>query len=206
MRSLFIRWSFTERFCIMRLSTFVAITSLWVFPLYGVKAVDDTPDIAIEDDPFAKEFALALEQRMLPQEAAYDNQDSGYLALMPSDIKLPDPVVIAPGKPDAQEMLVIAAAPAEKLIDSPPEWVLYQGNELSQEPEERLFARINSEFDAGEGRCIPGYDCPTAAPMTLPEWPEQDSPRGTPFEIFDTQLISPFAPIPELDDLPFPEA
>lgn len=184
--------------------TFPCVTALSLC-ITQAFALDDTPDILLEDDPLAYEFVQPIEQKLLLIEQSNSALDTGYLALMPMDIQLPDPVVIAPGKPESDEMVIVAAAPPEKIFATPPEWVLYQGNRLSQAPEERVFVRINTEYAYGEASCVPGFDCPTVA-MELPPWPDDAPVQGTPFEIFDTDLISPFAPIPELDLLPFPDA
>lgn len=167
-------------------------------------ALDDSPDIDLIDDPLASEFAKQFEQRLLPPEAPYDPVESGYTAITPEQIILPDPVVIPPGEAVKDEMVIIAAAAPAVEVESPPEWVLYQGNLSTTNPEEQLFQRINVEYGVVADACTPGIDCP-ADPMALPEWPEEPGATQAPFEIFDTDLISPFAPIPELNNLPFPQ-
>ncbi|NVK00627.1 MAG: hypothetical protein HWE12_03705 [Oceanospirillaceae bacterium] len=169
----------------------------------AVLALDDSPDIDLIDDPLASEFAQQFEQRLLPPETPYDPVEAGYTAITPEQIILPDPVVIPPGEPAKDETVVIAAAPPATRLESPPEWVLYQGNLSTSNPEEQLFQRINREYGVIADACTPGIDCPDA-PMVLPDWPEQPDAEQAPFEIFDIDLITPFAPIPELNNLPFP--
>lgn len=167
-------------------------------------ALDDSPDIDLIEDPLAAEFARQFEQRLLPPETPYDPSESGYTRISPEQIILPDPVVIPPGEPVSDEMVVVAPAKPAVVEQAAPEWVLYQGNLRPSNPEDQLFTRINEEYGAEiAGACIPGVDCPVL-PMELPAWPEEPAPEQAPFEIFDTDLISPFAPIPELSELPFP--
>ena len=166
-------------------------------------ALDDSPDIDLIEDPLAAEFAQQFEQRLLPPEAPYDPVEAGYTAITPEQIILPDPVVIPPGEPVKDEMVIVAAAVPAAVVEAPPEWVLYQGNLNTTNPEEQLFQRINREYGVVAEACIPGDDCPPDV-MELPAWPEQPAAEQPPFEIFDTDLISPFAPIPELENLPFP--
>jgi len=63
--------------------------------------------------------------------------------------------------------------------------------------EEQVLAQIDLDYGVGlEG----------ALSMELPPWPEDERTSKPSFEIFETELVSPFSPIPELDDLPFPDA
>lgn len=187
-----IRWSLASQLMLACLTAPAAL------------ALDDSPDIDLIEDPLATEFARQLEQRLLPPEAPYDPFESDYTRISPDQIILPDPVVIPPGEPVRDEMFLVAPAQPASVEQAAPEWVLYQGNLRPSNPEDQLFTRINEEYGADiAAACIPGVDCP-ALPMELPAWPEEPAPEQAPFDIFDTDLISPFAPIPELSELPFP--
>jgi len=166
-------------------------------------ASDDSPNIDLLEDPLAVEFSRKFEQRMLPAEAPYNTGESRYVAISPEQIIIPDPVVIPPEVSLADETVVVAPAPPAVVEQAAPEWLLYQGNLRPTNPEDQLFERINTEYAEVASACIPGVDCPLE-PMQLPAWPDEPVPEQAPFEIFETDLISPFAPIPELSELPFP--
>ena len=173
-------------------------------------AVDDTPDIDLAEDPLAAEFARQYDQRLLrqddyvPDSQEYRSVVAGedplppMLEILPSPKLFPTPTIVRPGEP-----ALIANRPPEWILFEPqaaplePEWLLYQAETNGVVDEEQVLAQIDLEYGVGlEG----------SVNIKLPPWPEDERTPNPSFEIFETELISPFSPIPELDDLPFPDA
>lgn len=209
-----IRWSSTSkdcwkgslnsRDCLLSVIVAASLAS----PLW---AMDDSPNIDLEIDPFAAEFSRAFEERLLVKEAPYALDEGDYVPIIaggdplppsleipPQALVLPTPTIIAPAKPAA-------------LTNGPPEWVLFQPQEKPLETEWLLHQVAVNKVVAEEQvlqRIALDYAPREVQPetMDLLAWPQDEGPREAPFEIFDAELISPFAPIPELNELPFPDA
>ncbi len=100
------------------------------------------------------------------------------------------------------EPALIANQPPEWILFEPQiapletEWLLYQALTDGVADEEQVLAQIDLDYGVGlEG----------AGSIELPPWPENEQVSNPSFEIFEFELISPFSPIPELDELPFPD-
>jgi|GEM_PF-1380775 len=189
----------------------ISLAAICLISLQPTIAADDTPDIDLAEDPLAAEFARQYDQRLLLREDDYVPDSQEYrsvvagedplppmLEILPSPKQLPTPTIVPPGEP-----ALIANQPPEWILFEPqaaplePEWLLYQAETNGVADEEQVLAQIDLDYRVGhEG----------AGSIELPPWPEDERTSKPSFEIFETELISPFSPIPELDQLPFPDA
>ena len=212
-----IRWSLSKPFpslyerALWRRSIALSLTAICLISSQAAHAVDDTPDIDLAEDPLAAEFARQYDQRLLVREEDYVPDSQAYipvvagedalpplLEILPSPKVLPTPTIVPPGEP-----ALIANRPPEWILFEPqtaplePEWLLYQAQTDKVSDEEQVLAQIDLDYGVGleDGTSI-----------ELPPWPEDEQTSQPSFEIFETELISPFSPIPELDELPFPDA
>lgn len=141
-----IRWSLFSLGCLL------LTLQLW--------AIDDSPDISVQDDPLAVEYERQFDERLLLREAPSAEIPSDYLPVLAGpDEVLPDVVVLPSEKFLPTPAIIPAGKPAE-ITHAPPEWVLFQPAELPVETqwlllqaavtkavaEEQVLARIDFEY------------------------------------------------------------
>lgn len=193
MRNRCIRWSLTSRRAWQ-----IMLSAALSGPLSAAQ-LDASPDIEADLSVVEEQTRAYRSQRL--ESTLVTPAAPGYRTLLASPDPLPEVGLVAPASDELPVVTIEAAAPAE--IQPQIEWTLLQDNPLEADPESKLFRQLALESGPG---CVPGFDCPVTK-MELPPWPDQvrSEPAAAPLQIFDDRLISPFDPIPELGELPFPK-
>lgn len=163
-----------------------------------LRTIDRRLELGLATTPIAPEYEIISKKNPpLPEPYVVPLQE-----VQPDNVTVIEAVEKVEPNPFEGFTIIEAAEKAKpKLLDT---WLVVQDNVLESTGEEAVYARVSGQYDLGQ--CLPGFDCP-ATEMELPEWPAEafSSDNNTvPSEVFRFDVITPFSPIPELDELPFP--